>query len=149
MAGSRSAGVGRFLNRLLMLGLVCLSGYLYWQNQKLQNRNSHLSGQIVDQNGGQYPWSHYKLNLPPSVTSFGGHDLALVNQAKAHILNAEKAAQAGNFGLATQESKAADDELQQAEQGASSQSRTAVGGLRSTVSDFQRRVHAAAKAFGS
>jgi hypothetical protein len=149
MASNSISTAGKVLNRLIIVGLIVLSGYLYWQIISLQKQVAHLKGNLADSQSDSSPLPTVKFVIPPGLASLGGHELALINSARAHMLLAEKAASENNYGVAHQETQIAENDLHYAEQGASSQSRNAVGTLQAKVADLERRFQAAAKAFSS
>jgi hypothetical protein len=108
-----------------------------------------MTGHMADAQISTAPWDRYKLNMPSNISSFGQHNINLLNDAKNNMAKAQKAASDGNFGEAAHESKIADSELKEVEAGASAQTRSAITTLRSTVSDLQRRVNASEQAFRS
>ena len=103
----------------------------------LAEEGCRTHGKAGDQTSTIGPLLNYKINLPPNVQAFGSHNINLIQQARQHMINANAAARAGNFGESSKESQAADDDLKQVEAGASAQTRGAVTSLRNNVSDFQ------------
>jgi hypothetical protein len=148
MAG-KGFGLGSILNRLLILGLIGLTVYLYWQNISLQKQIANIHGTQIDKQSSKNPWGDFNLTLPPGIYQYGSRDLDLINQARSHMQNAENEARAGNFGQASKDAQTADDDLKKAEADSSEKSRGLVTSLRSTVQSLQHKVHAAAQAFGS
>ena len=124
--------------RLLALILIGVIVYLYVQVTSLQRQVEALRSQssqvsVLKQENARL---RAKLALRPALPE-SDQDLDWLSEAREHVLNAERAAAAGNFGVAYQETQMANRTLSEAANSASSETRQSVELLRSRLRQVQ------------
>jgi hypothetical protein len=141
------AAMGKLIFRLLFLGMIALSAYLYYQVWTLQRENAALSHQVVGLASLRAENSTLRAKLAKRGIAVAPRQTESdwLDSAQEHVENAEQAARRGDFGTAYREAQEANEVLSKAADAASSQSRGAVQALRERLRQVQDKAQSVIK----
>jgi hypothetical protein len=103
--------IRNFLSTLLILGLLCSTGYFYWKTVELQGENQRLRYQFRESRRHllETEGTHGHKSFVVSGNTYD--NLNPLQKAQLHLLAAEHAIAAGNVGTAIQQYNLAQEDV--------------------------------------